>query len=62
VAWDVLGLGRFVAGTFCSWDVLELGPLALGHFVLGRFDLGRFVGVPKKMPTNFSLQRCSSET
>jgi hypothetical protein len=22
VAWDVLGLGRFVAGMFWSWDLL----------------------------------------
>ncbi len=39
MARDVLGLGRFVAGTFCSRDVLELGP-----FVLGRFVVGHFVG------------------
>ncbi len=41
------GLGRFRVGTFCSWDVLELGPFVLGRFVLGRFVLGRFVGAPK---------------
>jgi hypothetical protein len=40
-SWDVLGLGRFVAGmlclgTFCIWDVSRLG----------RFVFGRFVGVP----------------
>jgi hypothetical protein len=40
------GLGRFGVGTFCSWDVLELGPFVLGRFVLGRFVLGRFVGAP----------------
>ncbi len=40
------GLGRFGVGTFCSWDVLELGPLVLGRFVLGRFVLGHFVGAP----------------
>jgi hypothetical protein len=39
-------LGRFGVGTFCSLDVLELGPFVLGHFVLGRFVLGRFVGAP----------------
>jgi hypothetical protein len=50
--WDVLrlgtfcGLGRFGVGTFCSWDVLELGPFVLGHFVVGHFVLGRFVGAP----------------
>ncbi len=42
------GLGRFGVGTFCSWDVLELGPFVLGCFVLGRFVLGRFVGAPQK--------------
>jgi hypothetical protein len=40
------GLGHFWVGTFCSWDVLELGPFVLGRFVLGRFVLGRFVGAP----------------
>ncbi len=54
MAWDVLelgcfgagtfwGLGRFEAGTFCSWDVLGLGPLGLGTFCgLGRFGVGTF--------------------
>jgi hypothetical protein len=41
------GLGRFGVGTFCSWDVLELGPFELGRFVLGRFVLGHFVGAPR---------------
>ncbi len=36
-------LGRFGVGTFCSPDVLELGPFVLGRFVVGRFVLGRFV-------------------
>jgi hypothetical protein len=40
------GLGHFEAGTFCIWDILELGRFVLGHFVLGRFVLGRFVGAP----------------
>ncbi len=40
------GLGRFGVGTFCSWDVLELGPFVLGRFVVGHFVLGRFVGAP----------------
>ncbi len=44
------GLGRFGVGTFCSWDVLELGPFVLGRFVLGRFVLGRFVGAPFFQP------------
>jgi hypothetical protein len=39
-------LGRFGVGTFCSWDVLELGPFVLGRFVLGRLVLGHFVGAP----------------
>ena len=30
-------LGRFVFGTFCTWDVLSLGPDVWGRFVLGRF-------------------------
>jgi hypothetical protein len=38
------GSGRFRVGTFCSRDVLELGP-----FVLGRFVVGRFVGAPGYM-------------
>jgi hypothetical protein len=38
------GSGRFGVGTFCSRDVLELGP-----FVLGRFVVGRFVGAPGYM-------------
>ncbi len=42
------GLGRFGVGTFCIWDVLELGCFVLGRFVLGRFVLGRFVGAPEK--------------
>jgi hypothetical protein len=41
------GLGCFGVGTFCSWDVLELGPFVFGHFVVGPFVLGRFVGAPK---------------
>ncbi len=45
-------------GSFCSWDVLELGRFTFGtlcigifciwdFFRLGRFVLGRFVGVCK---------------
>ncbi len=45
------GLGRFGVGTFCSWDVLELGP-----FVLGRFVLGRFVGAPKNLMFGARIQ------
>jgi hypothetical protein len=43
------GLGRFGVGTFCSRDVLELGPFVLGHFVVERFVLGRFEGAPKNI-------------
>jgi hypothetical protein len=57
------GLGRFGVGTFCSWDVSELGPFVLGRFVLGRFVLGRFVGAPKELlPTVYgSLSPCMQD-
>jgi hypothetical protein len=50
------GLGRFGVGTFCSWDLLELGPFVLGRFVLGRFVLGRFVGAPNNRSDNASQE------
>jgi hypothetical protein len=48
VAWDVLelgcygvgtfsGLGRFVAGTFWGWEVVQVGPYVVGPFVVGTF-------------------------
>ncbi len=40
---DVLRLGCFLFGTFCSWDVEAWGVLYLGRFVAGTFRLRTFV-------------------
>ncbi len=49
VAWDVLrlgtfwGLGRFIAGTFCIWDVFGLRRFEAGDVLkLGCFGIGTF--------------------
>jgi hypothetical protein len=48
-AWDVLRLGRFAAGTFCSLDIMSLNVLYLGRFAAWTLCLWMFFMCTEKI-------------